>query len=240
MKTLLALEELIRSYNGITALDNFKALECLKILKELDLKYEGFGEDIEISPQVFLEKFLEEEDNNTVTILNKRYISFNPMGYSIFNQNGNCLIELNNSENSFYISDRQICLLYEMISDIFEYGEINSSGNWKSKDSILDITIHDISNATDCIVSFIYNKDICELLNSKNNFNEKLIESTELVLDINTVKLAKILRRILLNYRSQEIVMISLPDSKKVNYSKALKNTLSSERYFHVFSSLEC
>ena len=235
MQTLLALEELIRSYNGITALDNFKAMEAIKVLKELDLKYEGFGEDKEISPKRILEEFLKKEDDNTVSA-SKRYISFSPVGYSIIRQSGNCLVELQDSVNSFYISDKQICLFYEMISDIFEYGEINETSNWKSSDLVSEIKVHDISNETNCIISITYDENICQLLNKQNKFDELINRSTEVVLDVDTLHLAKLMRRILLNYRSQEMVMISLPEKKRINYSEALKQTLSSVRYFNVLT----
>lgn len=237
MKTLLALEELIRSYNGITALDNFKAMDCLRVLKELDLKYNGFGEDKEISSKRLLEDYLERYEDNTV-ITQKKYYSFAPIGYSLLNQGENCMIELEDENVHIFISDKQICLLYEMISDVFEYGEISSTYPWCCKDSGVEVKVHSMSNSIDCIVSFSYDENLSDVLNDKCNSELRLDSSCELVVNFDTSALSKVLRRILLNFRSQEISKFSLPGSKKLVYSEVLKKTLSSPRYFNVFSVL--
>ena len=237
MKTLLALEELIRSYSGITALDNFKALEALKVLKELDLKYEGFGKDTEVLSEMLLRDYFNENDV-ALAGMYKKYVDFNPKKSSVIRQSGNCLIELFDSDKSFYICDNQIKLLFEMISDIFEYGEINDSSDWRIEDSMMSIKVHDVSDSNECVISLSYDSNTCKILNHKNNFDWEINKSTELVLNMNTMCLAKVLKRMLLSYRSQEMVGMSLPESKIVNYSNELANTLSSIRYFNVFAMI--
>lgn len=236
MKTLLALEELIRSYNGITALDNFKALEALKVLKELDLKYEGFGEDTEISSKVLLKDYLEGYDDPAICT-SKKYFNFSPKRCSVTRQNGNCLIEIFDSDKSFYVCDSQIELLYEMIADLFEFGEISETTEWKRKDSAMSIRVHDVSDTNNSVISLSYDSNFCEILNRKyNNFD--ISRSMELVLNINTLSLAKVLKRLLFSYRSQEMVKLDMPESNKIKYSDTLGKVLSSVRYFNVLSMI--
>lgn len=237
MKTLLALEELIRSYNGISALDSFKALEALSVLKQLDIKYEGFGEDTEVLSEVLLKDYLGKTDKQVKTN-HRKYIDFNPKKYSVISQSGNCVIELFDCDKSFYICDNQIRLIFEMLSDIFEFGEINDESSWKIYDSMMSTEVHDVSDTKNCVVSINYDENTCELLTRKNKFDWELNSSTEIVLNINTLYLAKVLKKLLLSYRSQEVVMFSLPESKKINFSKTLSEVLSSVRYYNVLAMI--
>lgn len=234
MKTLLALEELIRSYNGITALDNFKALEALKVLKELDLKYKGFGEDTEISSKRISEDYFEDEICSTV-MSNRLYIDFCPTGYEIIEQGKNCLVELKNDKMHYFISDKLIWMLYECVCDILEFGELSENTEWEAHDSIMKIQVQDMSNESNCVMCIKYDSNICEMLSDLNSLG--IDKSTELVFNFSMKEFSKILKRIILAYRSQEIIKMPMPLDKIKKYSKNLAEVLSSDRYFRVLNT---
>lgn len=219
MKTLIQLENLLRS-SKMSALDNLKAMECINILKELDVKYNGFGED----SFNFTSFFTKENEKNKDAEL--KYIQFVPESIEVYKEGLNCLIEISNSKKFMYISDKLLYLLYEVILDYTEYGDLSENTEYVKYDEIMTLSVRESNSEEEIVVYIDYNPNIIELLQSKGC--EVKVGQT-IVYALPRIELLELLYSLVNKYLMQ--VEVGFPGMKKLEVSENLAKTLSNSKY---------
>lgn len=207
----------------MSALDNLKAMECINTLKELDVKYNGFGEDSFNFTSFFIKETKETKKNKDAEL---KYIQFVPESIEVYKEGLNCLIEISNGKKFMYISDKLIHLLYEVVLDYTEYGDLSENTEYVQADEIMTLSVRESDSEEEIVVYIDYNQDIIDLLKSKGC--EVKVGQT-IVYALPRIELLEILYSLVSKYLIQ--VEVGFPGMKKLEVSESLAKTLSNTKY---------
>ena len=227
MKTLNHLEQLIKSYSEISAIDAFKAEECIKTLRLLDNKYRGFGEDYEFNSKEYLQRMCSFEEIES----DRQYVEFIPENCAVLTQSAFQMFEITSKDYVMYIPDNIIYIVFEMLADLLEYGELSEDTYWFPSTNNVEIRIHDISSNKRAVMELRYCSDIINLAKSKLNYD--LVN--RVVYDVDTLELARIFNKMLTAYRLCKNGMFS----SNVKYSANIEKVFDSPRYYNALKYSE-
>ena len=125
-----------------------------------------------------------------------------------------------------YISDKLLYLLYEVILDYTEYGDLSENTEYIQYDEIMTLSVRESNSEEEIVVYVDYNQNIIELLRSKGC--EVKVGQT-IVYALPRIELLEVLYSLVNKYLMQ--VEVGFPGMKKLEISENLAKTLSNSKY---------